>query len=229
MLEVKHKGLFIALEGGEGAGKTTQREFIAEYFRNQGRQVVVTREPGGTPYAEKIRHLLLSPSEAGDEYVHAETELMLFFAARKQHLEHVIVPNVLNGAVVISDRFVGSTYALQLAHGKLKREDIDACRKIIVGNNLPDATFLFDIDPEVGLARRTASGEISRIDAKSLEYHIRVNNNYRDLLATEKNWIKIDAGQSAEQVQAQLLPHLMDLFNSTLHRPTFSMSKNDVS
>lgn len=222
MSQLNRKGLFLALEGGEGAGKSTQRHFIAKFFEDHGRQVMITREPGGTPYAERIREVLLTSDLVDIEKLHAESEMLLFFAARNQHLTTLIRPALDAGKVVITDRFIGSTYALQLAHGNLNKQDIDAVRDIIVKDTLPDYTFLFDVDPVIGLERRKGSGYMSRIDAKDLSYHQRVRENYLRLAEEEKGWIIIDANQNEEQVQGQLLGHLIHIFNSTIVRPTMA-------
>jgi len=145
-------GLFITLEGPEGAGKSTNREYLAERLRAAGIEVVLTREPGGTPLAERIREVLLAPV---DEVMNPDTELLLVFAARAQHLAEVIRPALARGAVVLCDRFTDSTYAYQGGGRGLSLERIAALESFVQGDLRPDLTLIFDLPVEIGLARAT--------------------------------------------------------------------------
>lgn len=148
-------GLFITLEGPEGAGKSTNREYLAEHLRAHGLDVVLTREPGGTPLAERIRELLLAPS---DETMDADTELLLVFAARAQHLAQVIRPALARGAIVLCDRFTDATYAYQGGGRGLSVERIATLETFVQGDLRPDLTLVFDLPVEVGLSRAAARG-----------------------------------------------------------------------
>ena len=142
-------GTFLTFEGIDGSGKTTQARLLAETMRARGRDVVLTREPGGSPGAEEIRALVL---EGDPERWSAETELLLFTAARRDHLERVIDPSLAAGKVVISDRFADSTRVYQGTRSGDLRAAVDALHKLMIGRE-PDLTFIIDMDPGTGLAR----------------------------------------------------------------------------
>ena len=148
------QGLFISVEGIDGSGKSTQARLLAERLRGQGREVVLSREPGGSAGAEEIRALLLNG--AGDRWS-PETELLLFTAARRDHLERVIAPALARGAVVITDRFADSTRVYQGVGRADLRAQVDALHALMIGRE-PDLTLLIDIDPREGLARAAARG-----------------------------------------------------------------------
>ena len=152
-------GLFITLEGPEGAGKSTNREYLAELLMQAGIEVVLTREPGGTPLAERIRELLLAPDS---EVMAVDTELLLMFAARAQHLAGVIRPALARGAVVLCDRFTDATYAYQGGGRGLAYERIAILEQFVQGDLRPDLTLVFDLPVEVGLARAAARGKLDR-------------------------------------------------------------------
>jgi len=153
-------GLFITLEGGEGGGKTTQLNYLAEYLKNKGHKVLTTREPGGTPEAEKIRNLLVQ-RQSGEWSPMAETLMM--FAARVEHIERVIKPALAEGRTVISDRFTDSTYAYQGAGREIGFDKIAELEKVALDGFKPDVTFILDLDPKIGLERSTR-----RLSAESL-------------------------------------------------------------
>ncbi len=146
--------MFITFEGIDGSGKTTQARLLAETLREAGREVVLTREPGGSPGAEEIRALLL---EGEPERWSAETELLLFTAARRDHLERLIEPALAAGEVVISDRFADSTRVYQGTRSGDLRASVDVLHRLMIGRE-PDLTFIIDMDPEVGLARARSRG-----------------------------------------------------------------------
>jgi len=170
-------GLFITLEGPEGAGKSTNREYLAERLRAQGLDVLMTREPGGTPLAERIRELLLSPS---DEPMHSDTELLLVFAARAQHLAQVIRPALERGAVVLCDRFTDATYAYQGGGRGLSLTRIEQLETFVQGALRPDMTLIFDLPVEIGLSRAAARGRLDRFEQEGLAFFEAVRSAYLD-------------------------------------------------
>ena len=205
------KGYFISIEGSEGAGKTTARAFMAKWFQDQGLEVVLTREPGGTPLAERMRELLLMPTE---EAFHPKTEVLLVFAARNQHIEEVIKPAIKRGAIVICDRFVDSTYAYQGGGRGLGREMIDPVAHYTLEGFGPDRTFFLELDLETGLKRAAARGRLDRMEDQAIDFFERTQLAFFGQMEREPNrFIMIDASQPLEQVQAQFVPHLLDIVN----------------
>ncbi|WP_313487378.1 dTMP kinase [Stutzerimonas kunmingensis] len=204
------KGLFVTLEGPEGAGKSTNREYLAERLRACGVDVVLTREPGGTPLAERIRELLLTPA---DEPMAVDTELLLVFAARAQHLAQVIRPALERGAVVLCDRFTDATYAYQGGGRGLSIERIAQLEVFVQGELRPDLTLIFDLPVEVGLARAAARGRLDRFEQEGLRFFESVRRAYLDRAkAAPSRYRIIDAGQSLNVVQQDvqaLIPDLM--------------------
>ncbi len=204
-------GLFITLEGPEGAGKSTNREYLAERLREQGVDVVLTREPGGTPLAERIRELLLDPS---DEPMAADTELLLVFAARAQHLQQVIRPALVKGCVVLCDRFTDATYAYQGGGRGLSIERIAQLEQFVQGELRPDLTLIFDLPVEVGLARAAARGRLDRFEQEGRGFFEAVRQAYLQRAAqAPQRYRVLDAGQTLAQVQADidaLLPSLLE-------------------
>lgn len=174
--------MFIVFEGGEGCGKTTLRRAVGERLEAMGYKVTYTREPGGTPLAEEIRALLLAHRE---ERVDVMTEALLFFAARRQHVERVIKPRLSEGHIVLCDRFIDSTYALQCRGGELSRHTFNALVKTTLDDFRPDLTVVIDIDPEVSFKGVRERGELDRMEAKGLEYHQRVREGFLDQLAAD--------------------------------------------
>nr|A4XST1.1 RecName: Full=Thymidylate kinase; AltName: Full=dTMP kinase [Pseudomonas mendocina ymp] len=204
-------GLFITLEGPEGAGKSTNREYLAERLREQGVDVVLTREPGGTPLAERIRELLLDPS---DEPMAADTELLLVFAARAQHLQQVIRPALAKGCVVLCDRFTDATYAYQGGGRGLSIERIAQLEQFVQGELRPDLTLIFDLPVEVGLARAAARGRLDRFEQEGRGFFEAVRQAYlQRAVQAPQHYRVLDAGQTLAQVQADidaLLPSLLE-------------------
>lgn len=204
-------GLFITLEGPEGAGKSTNREYLAAHLRAQGLDVVLSREPGGTPLAERIRELLLTPS---DETMASDTELLLVFAARAQHLAQVIRPALARGAVVLCDRFTDATYAYQGGGRGLSQERIAALETFVQGDLRPDLTLIFDLPVEVGLARASARGRLDRFEQEGRAFFDAVRNAYLQRAAADAaRYRVVDAAQSLSDVQLSLdalLPELLE-------------------
>lgn len=203
-------GLFITLEGPEGAGKSTNREYLAQRLREQGIEVLLTREPGGTPLAERIRELLLTPSA---EPMAADTELLLVFAARAQHLAEVIRPALARGMVVLCDRFTDATYAYQGGGRGLSVERIAQLEQFVQGALRPDFTLLFDLPIEIGLARAEARGRLDRFEQEARSFFQAVRHTYLERAAQAPARYRIvDAGQNLAQVQLALdviLPELL--------------------
>ncbi|MBJ9978199.1 dTMP kinase [Pseudomonas sp. S75] len=192
-------GLFITLEGPEGAGKSTNREYLAARLREQGVNVVMTREPGGTPLAERIRELLLDPS---DEAMAVDTELLLMFAARAQHLAQVIRPALAAGAVVLCDRFTDATYAYQGGGRGLPLERIALLETFVQGELRPDLTLVFDLPVEVGLARAAARGRLDRFEQEGQGFFEAVRQAYlRRAAAAPERYRLLDAAQPLAAVQ----------------------------
>ncbi len=204
-------GLFITLEGPEGAGKSTNREYLAAHLRAQGLDVVLSREPGGTPLAERIRELLLAPS---DEPMAVDTELLLVFAARAQHLAQVIRPALARGAVVLCDRFTDATYAYQGGGRGLPKDRIAALETFVQGELRPDLTLIFDLPVEVGLARASARGRLDRFEQEGRTFFDAVRHAYLERAAAEPQRYRIiDAAQTLSEVQVALdalLPELLE-------------------
>ncbi|TRO37062.1 dTMP kinase [Pseudomonas sp. ALS1131] len=204
-------GLFITLEGPEGAGKSTNREYLAERLRERGIDVLLTREPGGTPLAERIRELLLEPS---DESMAADTELLLVFAARAQHLQQVIRPALAKGCVVLCDRFTDATYAYQGGGRGLSIERIAQLEQFVQGELRPDLTLIFDLPVEIGLARAAARGRLDRFEQEGRGFFEAVRQAYLQRAAqAPQRYRVLDAGQTLAQVQADidaLLPSLLE-------------------
>ncbi|AQT08603.1 thymidylate kinase [Pseudomonas protegens] len=204
-------GLFITLEGPEGAGKSTNREYLAERLRAAGIEVLLTREPGGTPLAERIRDVLLTPLE---EVMNADTELLLVFAARAQHLATVIRPALERGAVVLCDRFTDSTYAYQGAGRGLSLARIAALEDFVQGELRPDLTLVFDLPVDVGLARASARGRLDRFEQEGQAFFETVREAFlARAAAAPQRYVLVDAAQPLAQVQQSLdslLPQLLE-------------------
>ena len=206
MRNVCLSGLFITLEGPEGAGKSTNREFLAAQLRAAGLEVQLTREPGGTPLAERIRELLLAPS---DEAMAVDTELLLMFAARAQHLEQVIRPALKRGAIVLCDRFTDATYAYQGGGRGVPLARIAELETFVQGALRPDLTLVFDLPVEVGLARAAARGQLDRFEREGQGFFEAVRQAYlARAKADPRRYEVIDASQSLADVQARLLAGL---------------------
>ncbi len=199
---LKHPHL-ISLEGGEGAGKTSAIAAVRELLLSRGHEVVLTREPGGTPLAERIRELLLNPLK---ESLAPETELLLMFASRSQHVREVIRPALQRGAFVVSDRFTDSSYAYQADGRGLDRGLIDMLERSVVGMK-PGLTLLLDLDVREGRAR-TSGRDLwpDRIESEQDDFFERVREGFRKrALAEPERFRVIDAGQSPAAVGAAVM------------------------
>ena len=196
------RGKFITLEGGEGAGKSTNVPWIADYLRAQGKDVLVTREPGGTEVAEAIRNVLLSPDLPG---MHFDTELLLMFAARNEHLQQKILPALAQGTWVICDRFTDATYAYQGYGRGISLHRIATLEQWVQGELRPDYVILFDLAIETGMARAQARGRADRFEQEHMAFFEKIRAGYqaRATINPEQYPI-IDAALPLTQVQAQL-------------------------
>ena len=211
-------GIFITLEGGEGAGKTTQAQLLRRRLEQSGHKVVVTREPGGTHLSEEIRRIILRPSAelrpnppasgtssdpdvASRSSLLPEAEVLLFLAARAQLVAEVIRPTLERGGIVICDRYSDSTLAYQGYGRGLDIEAVAAADKLATGGLRPDLSVLLELPVEVGLARKTANAEWDSIGQESREFHERVHAGFRQLVAREPGrWLVVDATLPAEVI-----------------------------
>jgi len=195
----------VSLEGGEGAGKSTVLAALRDYLQAAGERVVCTREPGGTPLAERIRALLL---DTGSEPPTAAAELLLMFAARAQHVEETIAPALATGAWVLSDRFTDASHAYQGTARGGDRELIRLLEERVVGV-VPGLTLLLDVPVEVGLARARGRGGVDRIEAEDTAFFERVRNGYLERAAAEPARFRVlDASRPAEDVAEAALAQL---------------------
>lgn len=201
------RGRLIAFEGVEGSGKSTQLELLRQALEGRDIEVVVTREPGGTPAGERVRALLLDPGVELD----ARAEALLFAAARAELVAEVIRPALERGAVVLCDRYLDSSLAYQGDARGLGRGPVEEVNRFATGGLLPDLVVLLDLDPADGLGRR--AGALDRIEAQDLGFHRRVRQAFCDLAAADPGrFAVVDAaapvGKVADRVQAAVLPLL---------------------
>jgi dTMP kinase len=201
---INKSGKFITLEGGEGVGKTTNVSFIKNYLQSLNIPVVVTREPGGTEMAEKIRELLL---HANDEVVTSHAEILLMFAARAQHLNHVIKPALAQGQWVLCDRFTDATYAYQGGGRGLSMEAIQWLENFVQEDLRPDLTLLLDGPVEIGMARaKSRGGWLDRFESEHLHFFNRVRQIYLQQVQQHPERIKIiKADQPLADVQKAII------------------------
>ncbi len=203
------RGRFITIEGGEGVGKSTNIAFICDALKERGIETLVTREPGGTPLAEQIRELLIARRE---ETVAPDTELLLMFAARAQHLHEKILPALRQGIWVISDRFTDATYAYQSGGRGVAAEKVALLENFVQGDLRPDCTLLLDAPPEVGMQRAQKRGALDRFEQEKQQFFERVRQNYLTRAQAEPDRFRvIDAAQSLDQVQAHIAAVLASL------------------
>jgi len=193
-----NKGFFISLEGGEGAGKSTQHRRIVEWLTSQGRIVVEAREPGGTPVSEQIRQVLLDTRNAG---LNATAELLLMFAARSQLVQEVILPALADGNVIVCDRFADASYAYQGGGRQLGAATVAKVEQLVLKDLQPDLTLLFDMPVELGMTRVAGRGEADRFEVESVKFFERVRKAYLERAAANPQRFRIiDASQEQEQV-----------------------------
>lgn len=198
------KGLFITLEGVEGCGKSTQADRLVAWLTERGYDVVLTREPGGTPLGERLRDALL---DVGGGML-AETELFLYLASRAEHTAEVIVPAIERGSVVISDRYADASVAYQGGGRQLGADLVRDLNQVATRGVKPDVTFLLDLSPEEGLTRldgRTVDGARDRIERETIEFHQRVREAYLAEAEREpERFVVIDAGGDVDTIASQM-------------------------
>ena len=209
MTKAVNNGLFITFEGVEGAGKTTNIKYIAEKIQDAGHQILLTREPGGTVVGEAIREILISKDFPE---MHPDTELLLMFAARAEHIQQVIIPAIEQGKWVLCDRFTDATYAYQGAGRGIDKQHISTLEKLVQGTLRPDYTFLFDLDADVGLSRAQNRGETDRFEQQHIDFFNRVRAQYLEMAEADKTRYRIINAQfDLNTVQQQISDTLKEL------------------
>ena len=196
------RGMFITLEGGEGAGKSTNLAFVRQWLEDAGREVVVTREPGGTELGERVRDILLHDRELR---ISPESEMLLMFAARAEHIARVIRPALTSGKFVLCDRFTDATYAYQGGGRGIPAERIAVIENWVQGDLRPDLTLLFDVPVAAGRQRAGQRSEPDRFERENNEFFTRVHEVYLARAQSDPGRIRvIDAGRSLEEVERQI-------------------------
>lgn len=203
MTKINQGGRFITLEGSEGCGKTTQSQALAEFLKQQGYDVLLTREPGGTAIGEQIREIL---SDRQNTTMHLRTEILLFQASRAQLVEEVIRPHLAHQGIVICDRYADSTLAYQgYGYRRIPMEQVRALVEFAIAGLQPDLTLLLDLDVQIGLRRRARGGEINRLDTYEIEFYQRVRAGYLEMARLQpERWVIVNAEPPFEVVQAAL-------------------------
>jgi dTMP kinase len=196
-------GLFITVEGSDGAGKTTQIEKLKDYLSSKGYDIILCREPGGTAISESIRSIILNKEFTEMSYM---TELLLYASARSQLVDQVIKPALKENKIVICDRFVDSSAVYQGIARGLGVELVYEVNQYAIGETFPDVTILLDISGQAGIKRKKNQGELDRMELEAAEFHEKVSNGYRALADRYYDRIKkIDATQSIEEIHDQIL------------------------
>ena len=207
------RGLFIALEGGEGAGKSTQGTLLERWLSASGYDVLLTREPGGTAVGATLRGILLDPQTGA---LSPRTEALVYAADRAEHVDALIRPALAAGRVVITDRYVDSTLAYQGAGRALQAGDLEHLVQVATGGLLPHLTVVLDIDPRDGLAR---AGEHDRIEAEPLDFHLRVRSEFLRLAAAEPaRYLVVSATSDPDTTHAELRSAVEPLLNRVAPR-----------
>lgn len=196
------KGYFISIEGSDGSGKSTQIGMMKEYFISCGYEVIETREPGGTKISEKIRDIIL---DTENKEMSAVTEALLYAASRAQHVHEVIKPGIIEGKIVICDRYVDSSIVYQGIARGLGIDAVRSINSIAIQDVMPDLTFLFDIDPETALTRKISNSEADRLELEDIEFHKKVYNGYRDISKDSSRIKIIDASRSVSEIHNTII------------------------
>ena len=206
------KGLFISFEGPDGSGKTTCSKGVYERLKNEGYDVIYTREPGGIDIAEQIRNVILDPNNTKMD---ARCEALLYAASRRQHLIEKIIPAINQGKIVICDRFIDSSLAYQGYGREIGIEDVLKINQFSIEGYFPDLTIYYDIDPQSGLNRIASRKNLDRLDVESLNFHNRVHQGYQIVCQMFPDRIKvIDASKSKQEVSEQTYQLIKEKINS---------------
>jgi dTMP kinase len=203
------RGLFVCFEGGEGAGKSTQSRLLRDWLVGRGETVLLTFEPGDTPVGKELRRIVLDPAtgELSDR-----TEALLYAADKAEHVDHVVLPALARGEVVITDRYVDSTLAYQGAGRTLAVQEVEAVARWATGDLRPHLTVVLDLAPEAGLGRFE---ERDRIEGQSLEFHQRVRQGFLDLAAADPDhYVVLDARAPIEEIAATIRERLVPLLEA---------------
>ena len=208
------QGWFITFEGSEGTGKTTQIQRLAARLESLGREVVISREPGGTALGEEIRHLL-KHSASGENMI-PRAELLLFAASRAQHVDELIKPAIESGKVVICDRFLDSTTVYQGVARAIDKDTVETINQVAIDTTLPDVTVLIDLDPEEGF-RRIQSRNTEppdRMEQEHMDFYQAVRQGYLDLAQSESNrFLVVDGHQSIDDVESSIWNGIKERIN----------------
>lgn len=196
MTEFKKRGLFISFEGIDGAGKSTHIQWLTDYLASKNIDVINTREPGGTELGEQMRNMLLNQN------MHAKTEALLMFAARNEHIQRVIKPNLEKNICVISDRFTDASYAYQGGGRQLDINTIQTLENLVHPDLQPDCTLLFDLPLEIAQQRISSERKLDRFEQEKQDFFLRTKNAYLDRAQQHKNrFVVIDSSQSIEEIR----------------------------
>ena len=200
---MKQKGILIALEGGEGAGKTTQLERLTKQFNKIGKNIISVREPGGTIISEQIRTIVLSNKNTGMKGI---TEVLLFQAARAQIYSEIVIPALKAGKIVLMDRTRDSSVVYQGMVRGFGRKLVEQLNDISTQETEPDLTILLDVDVKIGLGRRNGTGNMNRLDLENGSFHRKVRSSYLKLAKENQNnrWVIINANQTEDEVEKAL-------------------------
>ena len=203
-------GLFITMEGTDGAGKSTQLNLLSNYLKNKGFNVIFVREPGGTKISEKIRDIIL---DIDNQEMHYMTETLLYASSRAQLVNQVILPELKKGSVVLCDRFVDSSIVYQ---GIARHIGIDVVKKInniATGGLIPDITFFLDLSPKRAIERKKEQKELDRLESEKMYFYKNVYNGYQKLIKQDSKRIKvIDATQSIQNIHQNIIDNLEKMF-----------------
>ena len=202
------KGLFITLEGIEGAGKSTAVDFIEDFLTKEGHDVIKTREPGGTVIGEQIREILLKNENYTLTY---DTELLLVFSARAQHIQEVILPALSSGKIILCDRFTDASYAYQGGGRGIDASRINLLEKWVQGDLRPNLTLLFDLDVSIGMQRTKKRSDADRFEREEINFFKKIRNTYLERAKNEPQRFRIiNSASSLESVKEQIITILKD-------------------
>lgn len=202
------KGLFITIEGGDGSGKSTQIDLLTKYFKDHGREVLLTREPGGTVISEKIREIILDKDHMEMDDM---TEALLYAASRAQHTAEFILPNIDKGKIVICDRYVDSSVVYQGYARELGIDRVESINAYATQGTVPNMTILLDLPAEIGLARKKNQKALDRLELQADSFHLKVNEGYKILAKRHPERIVcVDATQSIEAIHAVIVKAIED-------------------